>query len=175
MRCRAGFILAILAGAVCGSAHGQDTDDLEPIAADELAKLRGGYLVADGVSFDFAADILSTIDGQPVLVTRVVWTPNGVVHVDAAGQPVAAPPSGPAEIVIPGIGGATVLGHRLVDGQLLGVVLNSANGREIRQDLNVTLTLPGFAEIQQEMVQTLTGLQIGRDVADGLVRSSSPN
>lgn len=135
--------------------------------------MRGGFLSAGGYTFDFGAIVRTTVDGQPALEQRLSWTPDGVTIEDVSGFPSAQLPG------IGGIGldlsdatGTTLVGHRLVDGQIQGFIVNSGSNRDIGQDIQINLTLPGFDTVQQEMLIGRFGMQIDLDMAAGLVAAS---
>ena len=67
--------------------------------------------------------------------------------------------------------GTTLVGHRLLDGELQGFIINTGDNRDIRQEMDVTLTLPGFDLVQRDMLTDGLGFRIGVDVSDGLLRS----
>jgi len=144
--------------------------DMASLADKELGNLRGGFLTAEGYTFDFGAVVRTTVDGQPALEQRLTWTPDGVVIENASGIP-ASQLAG-----IGGIGldlsdatGTTLVGHRLVDGQIQGFIVNSGNNRDIGQDIQVNLTLPGFDMVQKNMLAGQLGMRIDMDMAAGLV------
>ena len=148
-------------------------DGLAPLADEELSRLRGGLFFAGGVAFDFGAVVRTTIDGQPALETRLTWTPDGVVIEDLsvlAGGPI--PEFNGFGLSIMDATGVTLVGHRLLDGELQGFIINTGDNRNIRQELDVTLTLPGFEAIQRDMVTDRLGFRIDMDVADSLLRSA---
>jgi hypothetical protein len=148
-------------------------DGLTPLADEELVDLRGGLLFAGGIAFDFGATVRTTIAGQPALETRLTWTPDGLVIED-----LSALAGGPIQefngfgLSIADATGTTLVGHRLLDGELQGFIINTGDNRDIRQDLDITLTLPGFDAIQQDMLTDRLGFRANMDVADSLVRSS---
>jgi hypothetical protein len=148
-------------------------DELTPLADEELADLRGGLLFAGGIAFDFGATVRTTIDGQPALETRLTWTPDGVVIEDLSvrtGGPI--PDFNGFGLSIMDASGTTLVGHRLLDGELQGFIINTGDNRNIRQELDVTLTLPGFDAIQRDMLTDRLGFRVSMDVADSLVRSA---
>lgn len=157
------------------AAHPQEAvlEGLTPLAADELADLRGGLLFADGVAFDFGATVRTTINGQPTLETRLTWTPEGVVVEDLSALAGAAIPEfdGFGLRITDGTG-TTLVGHRLLAGELQGFIINTGDNRDIRQDMDITLNLPGFEAVQRDMLTEKLGFRINMDVADSLVRSS---
>lgn len=166
---------AMTAVAFAPRATAQETDpfDMEPLVDDELGNLRGGFFTAAGYTFDFGAVVRTTVDGQPALEQRLTWTPSGAMIEGASGMPASHLPG------IGGIGldlsdatGTTLVGHRLVDGQIQGFIVNSGNNRDIGQDIQINLTLPGFDMVQQNMLAGRLGMRIDTDMATGLVVAS---
>ena len=94
-----------------------------------------------------------------------------------AGPQVAAKGEAPATGVSEPTGtyvtstGTTVI-HDLSDGKITSVLLNTDSGQTFSQQIDATLTLPGFAGAQRDMVQSLAGLRIADDVAIGGIRAS---
>lgn len=111
------------------------------MSADELARVRGGYLSAGGLVFDFGAVVRTYVDGGLVMETTLNWTPQGAQALSGSVAPSVTDLAG---------GGTTVL-HALGPSQLANVVLNTASNRDIRQDTDITLTLPGFASTQRDL------------------------
>jgi hypothetical protein len=175
-------LAACVLGAVlaAGTAWAQDrTDrvdvaDLPSIADEALEDLRGGFFTVDGITFDFGAIVRTTVDGQPALETRLSWTPDGVMIQDLSTLTSAAlPGTGGWGLDLSDASGMTLVGHRLLDGELQGFILNSGDNRSIHQSLEITLTLPGFDSVQRSILDGRLGMAIGMDVQDGLVRASS--
>jgi hypothetical protein len=149
-----------------------DLSGLAPMDTAALEDLRGGFFTVDGITFDFGAIVRTTIDGQPALESRLTWTPQGVLVEDLSAYPSGVLPGGGWGIDLSDASGMTLVGHQLLDGQMQGFILNSGDGRDISQSLEVTLTLPGFDAIQRSMTTDRIGLAIGMDVTDGLIRAS---
>ena len=147
-------------------------EGLAPLSGEELSELRGGLLFAGGIAFDFGAVVRTTIDGQLALETRLTWTPDGVVVEDTSAMaPVQLPQIDGFGLSITDASGTTIVGHRLLEGEIQGFILNSADNRDVRQDLDVTLTLPGFEATQRDMMTGRLGFRINTDMADALTRS----
>ena len=168
------FALCVTLLAMQGSGVAQEVDlaGLEPLADEELADLRGGLLFAGGIAFEFGATVRTTIDGQPALETRLTWTPDGIVVEDLStltGGPI--PEFSGFGLNITDATGTTLVGHRLLDGELQGFIINTGDNRDIRQEMDVTLTLPGFDLVQRDMLTDRLGFRIGVDVSDSF-RSS---
>ena len=137
------------------------------------ATLRGGLLFADGIAFEFGATVRTTIDGQPALETRLTWTQDGALVEDMSalvGGPL--PEFDGFGLSITDASGTTLVGHRLLAGELQGFIINTGDNRNIRQEMDVTLTLPGFELTQRDMMTDRLGFRIDMDVAGGLIRSN---
>jgi hypothetical protein len=145
--------------------------ELAPLSDDDLSELRGGFLVADGIAFDFGATVRTSVDGVQILESRITWTPQGTAVETVSGAAPYQLPGGGLGITLRNPTGTTTIGHRLLDGQLQGFILNTADNRNVTQTIDVTLTLPGFDEVQRNMVSSLTGFRVGQDVAQGLIGS----
>lgn len=177
MRMRALLATICAAVAIMAAPHAaaQEVDDfgLEPLADSELGDLRGGLFVVEGIAFDFGAVVRTTIDGQPALETRLTWTPNGMVIEDLSALTAGTLPGiGGWGVDLSDASGMTLVGHRLLGGELQGFILNSGDGRNISQDMEITLTLPGFDAVQQGMLTDRLGMRIDMDVTHGLITAS---
>jgi hypothetical protein len=131
------LMLALSAGPVAA---------VTPLADEDLADMRGGYINAAGIAFDFAADMKTFVDGELALQTTL----SSATGMLGTSQQVTLP------------GGMTTIMHRIDDGQLSNILINSASNQDFRQELNVTLTLPGFLETQRGF----ESLRIGRDLTE---------
>ncbi len=142
-----------------------------------LGEQRGGFLVADGIEFDFSASLETFIDGQSVMSTLMTWTPAGQKIEQtglADGQTVQGVDiqvllaQSNLQMVNPA-SGTYVAGGKALAIQQIGangiqnVLLNTADGLNIRQDLSVTLTLPNADQFQSQMMRDLIGARISRD------------
>lgn len=177
MRLRAVLTTACAAAAVMFAprAMAQETPafDLEPIADSELGDLRGGLFVIEGITFDFGAVVRTTIDGKPALETRLTWTPDGMVIEDLSTLTAGALPGlNGWGLDLSDASGMTLVGHRLMGGELQGFILNAGDNRNISQDMEITLTLPGFDAIQRDILTDRLGMRIDMDMAQGLISSS---
>jgi hypothetical protein len=171
------FLIACAVAALAAPhamAQGTNPFNMEPLADEELGNLRGGFFTAGGYTFDFGAIVRTTVDGQPALEQRLTWSSNGATVEDVSGKPASQLPG------IGGIGldlsdatGTTLVGHRLVDGQIQGFIVNSGSNRDIGQDIQINLTLPGFDMVQKDMLASRLGIHIDMDISAGLVAASS--
>jgi hypothetical protein len=155
-------------------------------ATDEttLADQRGGFLVADGIAFDFAAKMQTFIDGQLALETTMTWTPAGKqVEQTAYGDLVLTQMSNiqsmlsesNRSLLSSGAGlyvggdGQTVLMQQAVNGGLQNVLLNTADGQTIHQDLALNITLPDAANFAATMGQGQLVAALNRDITQAAI------
>ena len=127
----------------------------EPAALSEpeLSDMRGGILTPLGVEIGLGAEVRTYIDGQLALQTRLTWTDHGAVteHVgDLSAVTATGLPDG-WTATIPGMGGETQVLHNLTGDRIASVVLNTANGRDIRQDTDIRLIIPQLSELQAQL------------------------
>jgi hypothetical protein len=151
----AAAVLAVLPAAA-------DEFDTAPRLDDEvLEDMRGGFILDSGVTIGLGAIVRTTVDGALALETQLVWQQQGAVisqHVGAGLTPTEGAitktvslPAGSQAFVLPE--GETAIIHRVTDGSIQNILLNTASGRTIRQDTEVTLTLTGFQPVQQQIAQ----------------------
>jgi len=151
-----------------------------PLSDGELDEMRGGFLVADGITVGLGAVVRTHVNGQLALETRLTWTPQGpqvdrtvgegVVPASAAGAHQAALAAG---LDLSGLAsqdgayvtqdGATAFVHTL-GGSFQNILLNTADGLELRQETEITLTLPGFEAVQAGFIRDLAGFRIGEEL-----------
>ncbi|MGH7027299.1 hypothetical protein [Brevundimonas sp.] len=160
-----------------------------PLTDEELADMRGGFLTAGGVVFDFGAIVRTYVGGALALETRLTWTPSGPVTTQvtgalpgwasladgaaaaqAGGLDLTGLPPGSSGLVLTDANGSTALIHNVMNGQLQNMVLNAANNRDIHQDMQVMLTLPNFDAMQRDFSLSRLGSQISGDLDWGSVQ-----
>ena len=163
----------------------EDFADAEVLSLEQLDEVRGGLQLPSGAEFGFGAVMSTFVDGSLALQTRLTWTalgPMETVEVGMFTPNLAATAAagginlqdGPTVqgLVISGDGGITAVVHGVSGQHLTNLVINNANNREIRQSTDITLDIPGFAQMQQDIVaqnvdlrlQTALGLAL-RDAA----------
>jgi hypothetical protein len=123
-----------------------------PLDDAELAGQRGGFVTAAGLTFDFAAQLTTFVDGQLALESRLNLQTGGFETSQSLVQ----------------LDGAEIV-HRFDGQSLANILINSASDRSFRQDLDLTLTLPGFAAVQQRY----DVIRLGADLAEqiGVMRN----
>lgn len=158
------------------------------IPDDELSELRGGYLVAGGVIFHFGAVVRTYVDGQLALESRLTWTETGPVAgqtlgnlpgaVDlggaldealAAGLDISALQGGQG-ILLSDANGATALVQN-IQGGVQNLIINNADGRDLRQEVEINLTLPNLETLQRGYAVDRLGSAISQDINRALLSS----
>ncbi len=158
----------------------------EIVSDEELATLRGGFRW-NGLDIQLGAEIRSFLDGRLVMQTNVQLTEAGMAttrFVSGDLSPVAAQGLqqsliGESSIDV-GAGGAnayyandqrTAFIHR-VDGAFQNIVLNTASGADVRQEMDIVLDLANFAEFQTNLSgdRLAAGLQ---QIADASLLSAT--
>ncbi|MBN9319890.1 MAG: hypothetical protein BGN86_10515 [Caulobacterales bacterium 68-7] len=148
--------------------------EVETVSEAALDDMRGGFNL-NGLNIGFGVDLRSFVDGALVMESRLTMDPQqaGATVQNVASQMLT--PQALADIgarVNAGLSGAgmsfgaatpdgiTVL-HHLGDGQLSNVLINTADNRDLRQEIAITLTLPGFGDTQAGM----EAARLGQDLA----------
>lgn len=157
------LVAAALLSALAGVGPGPS-----PLHDEELDRLRGGYVVAGGLTLDFGAVTRTLVDGRLALQTEVTWTAQGAQVVRTGGEaaPVALPAGGAGEVAFTTADGLSSVIQRVGPDGLANVVLNTASGRDIRQSTDVTLTLPGFQAVQGRLSDAMAAGRVAQAVAD---------
>lgn len=150
---------------------------MEPVDDAVLAETRAGYVSANGLTFDFGAQITSTLDGQVVLQTSLNLTAEGLQRVQTAlpglDRLVAngaqyglilgdLPESG---VIVQASEGATAFIHDTTGG-LVNYVVNNASGHDVVQNTRLTIVMPDLQTLQQQI--SVTKLTNALNTAVGL-------
>lgn len=162
---------ADIAPATGGSAYARPFDAIPTASPDLLAELRGG-LRAGGLDLAFAANVRTFVNGTLVLESSTNLTPGGTaatqsnmpntgmdpqtlsfVSGQGDGQSNALPASlsglaGQRGVVVGDPSGVTTALHSVTREQILGVVLTTASNQQIRQEVNVAVTVANFGRFQ---------------------------
>jgi hypothetical protein len=156
----------------------EDWGDVEVMGDAEMDELRGGFNVG-GIEIGFGATVTSTLNGVPVMTTQLTVTDAGAIieqTMQNAGQSLGSLTSeqlaalglaafeGMNGLVLNGEGGITAFVHNVTNGTLQNILVNTANGQDIEQDVDITLTLPGFEAIQSQFAMERFGMQISDDL-----------
>lgn len=153
-------------------------DGIEVIDDAEMDDLRGGFNVG-GIEIGFGAIVTSTLNGVPVMTTQLNVTDTGTVvqqTMNNVGQNLASLTpeqlaalglsafAGLNGIVVNSESGITAFVHNVTNGSLQNILVNTATGQDIEQNIDVTLTLPGFEYIQQQLALEHFGMRISDDL-----------
>lgn len=149
---------------------------------DELSEARGGFMTAGGLTFGFGVVVRSYINDQLALQTQLTWTPTGpetlqthhavpgVTDLAAAMENLVAGGidlrglSNTGGVAVIDSDGATAVLHNITTSQLQNLIINNADNRNIRQDMELNLVLPDLATIQSNSRFQSYGAQIVRDM-----------
>lgn len=169
--------LGALSGQACAETRDWG-DDIEVMDDTEMEDLRGGFSVG-GIEFGFGAVVTSTLNGVPVLTTQLTMTDTGAIvrqTLNAVGENLAAlapeelqalgleDAENAAGVVIASESGITAFVHNVANGTLQNILVNTATGQDISQNIDVTLTLPGFEYIQSRLMLEHFGMRISEDL-----------
>lgn len=159
---------AEIAPAASGSAYAQPFDAIPTASPDLLAELRGG-LRAGGLDLAFAANVRTLVNGTLVLESITDLTPGGTATTQANLPQTAIDPqtlsffsgrgdgqlpaglgglAGHGGVVVEDPTGITAALHSVTREQILGVVLTTASNQQIRQEVNVAVTVANFGRFQ---------------------------
>lgn len=181
MKARALFALTLALTAFAAPARAEDGwgADVEVMSEADMGELRGGLAVAPGLEVNFGAVITTYVNGAPALTTNLTWTDTGQFveqTIGAIGQSLDdLTPEQRTELGLDGLGdangvvindaaGVTALVHNVTEGALQNIIVNTATGRDLRQDVDLTLTLPGFEALQASMLLERIGIRLQDDM-----------
>jgi len=170
---------AIWALALPASAEAPWGGEVEVMSDAEMGELRGGIAIAPNLEIQFGAVVTTYVNGAPALTTNLTWTDAGQLAqetIAAAGQQLseltqdqraAMGLSGLGDangVVIADEAGVTALVHNVTNGAMQNIILNTASGRDLHQDIDVTLTLPGFEMVQAGLLLERIGIRLNEDM-----------
>ena len=173
----AAALLAAPAGARADSFWG---DDVELMADEELGAYRGGIAIAPGLDVNFGVEVTTYVNGAPALTTTLTWNESGQFVAQTMGdigqQIDELTPEQRAALGLEGLAGAggvvisdadgvTALAHNVTDGALQNIIVNTATGRDLRQEVDVTLELPGFEAVQDSFNLERFGFRLSDDMS----------
>lgn len=78
--------------------------------------------------------------------------------------------TGRGTVTVTGDTGITVVTHTVGSEQILSSVTNTANGRQIRQEIGINLTVHNFSEFASKVSGVLNARRIGRAATGALLR-----
>lgn len=166
-------LTAVLAPIQAGCA---DWDQFPRASDQELDQQRGGFLVADGISFDFGAVMRTSVNGELVMETTLNWTPSGAVTQQTVHDSALAAAGPDIQTVLTssnlaqlngGNGltlsqGQTQLIQQIGANGLQNIILNTASNQTLRQDLEITVTIARAADFQNSITLSQLGLALDR-------------
>lgn len=170
-----GVFMALAAPAWADEGWGEN---IEVMSVEDLDAHRGGFEVA-GLNINFGATVTTLVNGIPALVTTLTWTDVGAFveeTVGSVGQDISEMTpeqltalgldglENAGGVVIDDENGVTALVHNITEGTLQNIIVNNATGRDLSQEIDVTLTLPGFEFIQGELVTERFGIHLTDDM-----------
>jgi len=159
---------------------------VEVMEDSEMAAARGGFVLPNGVEVNFAAKVNTFAGGMLALQTDLVITDDGLLidhQLGELGEALSALSdadkaelgltnvNAQAGVVIRDTSGVTALVQGMSESGLQNLILNTASGRDLRQEIELTITLPGFASVQEMIGQELLGLRLGDDLNAMLARN----
>jgi hypothetical protein len=156
-------------------------DDLPaPVSDSELDGMRGGFLFADGIEFNFGATTQTLVNGQLAFQTQVTWGATGAQVTQTLGastikgtvntgqiQGLGLQGLSPNQIALLN-NGATALIQTVTNGAVTNIVINQADGQTIQQQTQLNLQLAGFSQVQQAFQQNSAILHLLADTQTGL-------
>lgn len=142
----------------------------------DMAAHRGGFEI-DGLQINFGAVITTYVNGMPALTTTMTWTDVGsfvqqtvgdigeqVQSLTAEQRQALGLPDTANGVVINDASGVTTLVHNITEGSLQNIIVNNASGRDLSQNIDVTLELPGFSTMQNSLLLEHLGMQLQNDL-----------
>lgn len=169
-------LLSLIAAFVAGPVAAQDGPALD---TSDLEREVGGFQTPSGLEVGFGAEVRTYVDGQLALQTHLTWTDQGAVQTTtaangstdlsgAAGAGIhidGAPGTG---LFLPGDNGGTVVLHGLDSDQISGLIFNTADNRDIRQEVNVTLNVPDLTQFQKDVLGQKLDMRLQDNISRAL-------
>ena len=160
-----------------GTSSQDDFHGLDTVGLAEMSDIRGGFNVG-GLEMAIGANIRTFVDGALVLESVARVSPSGLISEMVSST--ASPPGGgvtfnfggetdvalqdvaPANVDLGALAGDNGVAindsngfsaalHRITQNQILGVIVNTADGRNLRQELNIEVTVENFGSFQQSI------------------------
>jgi hypothetical protein len=143
-----------------GLAYARPFDAVPTASLDHLAALRGGLRVG-ALDMEFAANVRTVVNGTIVLESMTNLTPGGTMVTQSNMPNTGANPgtlsfagvspsglAGQTGVVVEDPSGLTTALHSVTREQILGVILTTASNQQIRQEINVEVTVANFGRFQ---------------------------
>jgi hypothetical protein len=181
MNARMLLLSGVLFAALAAPAWADDSwgEDIEVMDAEDLEAHRGGFSVG-GIDINFGATITTLVNGVPALTTTLTWTDVGAFVEETIGEVGESintlTEEQRAELGIDGLenaggviiadeAGVTALVHNVTEGSLQNIIINNATGRDLTQEIDITVTLPGFELVQDALQVELFGMHVASDLS----------
>lgn len=154
-------------------------DGVEVLQDTEMKDLRGGIGLPGLPNINFSVVITTLMNGTPVVTTQLTVDETGAMlqqtvgnigenianlSDDALGALGLAGLRNTVGVVIDDDSGVTALVHNITDGSLQNIIVNNADGRDLAQNIDVTLDLPGFDAVQNAFGHELIGMHVTDDL-----------
>ncbi|WP_282604936.1 hypothetical protein [Pelagibius sp. Alg239-R121] len=165
-----------------GASTQDDFHGLDTVSLAEMSDLRGGFNVG-GLEMAIGANIRTFVDGALVLESVAQVSPSGLISELVSST--ASPPGGgvtfnfgrdtdvslqdvaPSNVDLGALAGDNGVAindsngfsaalHRITQSQILGVIVNTADGRSLRQELNINVTVQNFGSFQKSIRNAIT-------------------
>ena len=132
-----------------GAARANASDDFRsatPLPAEDLTKVRAGFIDVNGVEFSYAVLVQTFVNGQLALSSQLtVDSVNDVTStVSNAANPTPISVSDGASTTA--ANGATTVLQIIAPSQVVNVVATSANNQAIVQNTSISLYLQNYAQ-----------------------------
>lgn len=180
MSTRAILLSSLLFTAFAAPAWADDGwgDGIEVMTENDLEAHRGGFDVG-GFNINFGATVTTLVNGIPALTTTLTFTDAGAIVQETLGnigQNIADLTPEQREtlgidgmenaggVVIADEAGVTALVHNVTEGSLQNIIINNATGRDLTQEIDVTVTLPGFELIEQALLVESFGIRLSDEM-----------
>ncbi len=140
--------------------HARPFDAVPTAGLDYLAGLRGGLRVG-ALDVAFAATVRTVVNGTVVLESTAGLTPGGAMATHSNMSNTGTAPgtlsfagvspsglAGQAGVVVEDPSGLTTALHSVTREQVLGAIFTTASNQQIRQEINVEVTIANFGRFQ---------------------------
>ena len=158
-------------------------EGLRPLSDEELGAERGGLRTPFGFDIGFGAVVTTLVNGEVAMETQLAWTDQGAVHSITAGSPMADLAQRAAGLginvgqgdwtgtLVEGKGGGTAILHDLSQDRIASMILNTAEGVDVRQNIDIDLSISNLDQMQASLLAQQTQLQINDSVRAALVQA----
>jgi hypothetical protein len=178
--------LTLLAALGAGGAKADVFDALETVAEADLEAARGGFVTTGGAVVSLGVELRTLVDGGVALETSIMAGPAGLSVVERVAPGLSAAQAADLQAAaargldVRGLsgqrvflvsGGETAVAHRITGDALQNLIVNAADGLDLRQAIDVRVVLD--AQALQADQAALAGLRAGLEHAD-LVRAGLP-